>query len=83
MKLFYLGLMGIALILVLLSISVNTKEGFDFEGRKDEQRKYLKDTDKYWDSRLFPQVVKGVDKERDSGLPMTRLNYVKLRKLKV
>ena len=27
--------------------------------------------------------VKGVDKERDSGLPMTRLNYVKLRKLKV
>merc|ERR1711981_592112 len=37
--------------------------GFDYEGRKDDQRKFLKDNDKYWDSRLFPQVVKGVDKE--------------------
>ena len=62
MKLLYLGLM-IAAILVLLSISVNTIEGFDYEGRKDDQRKFLKDNDKYWDSRLFPQVVKGVDKE--------------------
>ena len=34
MKLFYLGLMGIALILVLLSISINSREGFDFEGEK-------------------------------------------------
>lgn len=27
--------------------------------------------------------IKGTDKERDSGLPMTRMNYVKLRKQKV
>lgn len=27
--------------------------------------------------------IKGHDKERDSGLPLSRLNYVKLRKLKV
>ena len=79
MKLFYLGLMGIALILVLLSISVNTREGFDFEGRKDEQRKYLKDNDKYWDSRLFPQVVKGVDKESkfvELSKDKTKLNEI-------
>jgi len=63
MKLFYLGLMAIAVILVLISISMNKVEGFDYEGRKDEQRSFLKQTDKYWDSRLFPQVVKGVDKE--------------------
>ena len=63
MKLFYLGLMAIAVILVLISISMNKVEGFDYEGRKDEQRSFLKQTDKYWDSRLFPQVIKGVDKE--------------------
>ena len=79
MKLFYLGLMGIALILVLLSISINTKEGFDYESRKDEQRKYLKDNDKYWDSRLFPQVVKGVDKESkfvELSKDKTKLNEI-------
>lgn len=63
MKLFYLGLMAIAVILVLISISINNVEGFDYESRKDDQRKFLKDNDKYWDSRLFPQLIKGVDKE--------------------
>ena len=47
----------------MISINISKVEGFDFEGRKDDQRKYLKDTDKYWDSRLFPQVINGVDKE--------------------
>ena len=27
--------------------------------------------------------VKGTEKERESGLPMTRINYVKLRKTEV
>ena len=62
MKLFYLGLL-IVIIVVMISINISKVEGFDYEGRKDEQRKYLKDTDKYWDSRLFPQVINGVDKE--------------------
>ena len=31
MKLFYLGLMAIAVILVLISISINNVEGFDYE----------------------------------------------------
>jgi len=79
MKLFYLGLMAIAVILVLISISVNNVEGFDYEGRKDDQRKYLKDNDKYWDSRLYPQVVKGVDKESkfvELSRDKTKLNNI-------
>ena len=64
MKLLYLGLM-IAAILVLLSISVNTIEGFDYEGRKDDQRKFLKDNDKYWDSRLFPCLLYTSPSPRD------------------
>ena len=63
MKLLYLGLMISAITLVLLFISMNVTEGFDFDGRKVNQRMFLKDTDNYWDSRLFPQVIKGVDKE--------------------
>ena len=47
MKLFYLGLMAIAVILVLISISMNNVEGFDYEGRKDDQRKFVKDNDRY------------------------------------
>ena len=79
MKLYYLGLMAIAAILVLISISMNKVEGFDYEGRKDEQRSFLKQNDKYWDSRLFPQVVKGVDKESkflELSKDKTKLNKV-------
>ena len=79
MKLFYLGLMAIAAILVLISISMNKVEGFDYEGRKADQRKFLKENDKYWDSRLFPQVVKGVDKESkfvELSKDKTKLNNV-------
>merc|ERR1711871_468124 len=79
MKLFYLGLMAIALVLVLISISVNKIEGFDYEGRKDDQRKFLKDNDKYWDSRLFPQIIKGVDKESkflELSKDKTKLNKI-------
>ena len=63
MKLLYLGLMISAITLVLLFISMNVTEGFDFDGRKVNQRMFLKDTDNYWGSRLFPQVIKGIDKE--------------------
>ena len=79
MKLFYLGLMAIAVILVLISISMNNVEGFDYEGRKDDQRKFLKDNDRYWDSRLFPQVIKGVDKESkfvELSKDKTKLNEI-------
>ena len=79
MKLFYLGLMAIAVILVLISISMNNVEGFDYEGRKDDQRKFLKDNDRYWDSRLFPQVIKGVDKESkfvELSKDKTKLNKI-------
>jgi hypothetical protein len=61
LSIFYLGLMTLAVILVVMSISM--REGFDYSGRKDDQSVYLKTQDKYWNSRLFPQVIKGVDKE--------------------
>jgi hypothetical protein len=61
LSLFNLGLIVLAVILVIMSISM--KEGFDFSGREDVQNTYLKTQDTYWNSRLFPQVVKGVDNE--------------------
>ena len=59
MKLLHLGLFLLVGILVLKAITGYNKEGFDFQGRKSEQKNYLKSQDKYWDSRLFPEVVKG------------------------
>jgi hypothetical protein len=66
LSLFHLGLMTLAVILVVMSISMREgfdSNAFDYSGRKDDQNAYLKTQDKYWDNRLFPQVVKGVDNE--------------------
>ena len=59
MKLLHLGLILLVGILLIKAVDAYNKEGFDFIGANDEQKKYLKRDDKYWDSRLFPQVVKG------------------------
>ena len=56
-----LGLLIISLVVigyVYMSVGNTNKEGFSFEASKVRQRKYLKDQDKYTDSRLFPQTIK-------------------------
>ena len=78
MKLFYLGLL-IVIMLVMICINMSRVEGFDYEGRRDDQRGFLKETDKYWGSRLFPQVVKGIDKESkflELSKDKTKLNKI-------
>lgn len=78
MKLFYLGLL-IVIMLVMICINMSRVEGFDYEGRKEEQRGFLKETDKYWGARLFPQVIKGVDKESkflELSKDKTKLNKI-------
>ena len=60
MKLLHLGLILLVGVLLIKAVDAyNNKEGFDFVNATAEQKKYLKQEDKYWDSRLFPQVVKG------------------------
>ena len=78
MKLFYLGLL-IVIMIIMISINMSRVEGFDYEGRKEEQRGFLKETDKYWGSRLFPQVIKDVDKESkflELSKDKTKLNKI-------
>ena len=59
MKLLHLGLILLVGVLLIKAVDAYNKEGFDFVNATTEQKKYLKQEDKYWDSRLFPQVVKG------------------------
>ena len=49
MKLLHLGLFLLVGILVLNAITTYNKEGFDFQGRKSEQKNYLKSQDNYWE----------------------------------
>ena len=59
MKLLHLGLILLVGVLIIKALDAYNKEGFDFKTAENDQKKYLKREDKYWDSRLFPQVVKG------------------------
>ena len=63
----------------MISINMRKVEEFDYEGRKEEQRTFLKETDKYWGARLFPQVIKGMDKESkflELSKDKTKLNKI-------
>ena len=72
MKLLHLGLILLVGVLLIKAVDAyNNKEGFDFVNATAEQKKYLKQQDKYWDSRLFPQVVKdGGDESKFLQLKM-------------
>ena len=66
MELLHLGLIIIGVIvLVVYNLYYKTinikeiKEGLSMPQVVDLEKKYLKKQDKYWDNRLFPQVVKG------------------------
>ena len=63
MELLHLGLIIIGVIVLIVYNlyykKINIKEPFSMVQSTDLEKKYLKKQDKYWDNRLFPQVVKG------------------------
>ena len=66
MELLHLGLIIIGVIVLIVynlyykKINIkDVKEEFSMVQSTDLEKKYLKKQDKYWDNRLFPQVVKG------------------------
>ena len=59
MKLSHLGFITIGIVIILFVICNNINEGFSMSSKNEEQKQFLKQEDKYYDFRLFPQVVKG------------------------
>jgi len=59
MKYIFLAIIITSVILLLYKNSNKIKEGLTF----NEQKKYLKSQDNYYDHRKFPQVVKGLNAE--------------------
>ena len=79
MKLLHLGLILLVGILIIKTVDAYNKEGFDFVSAENNQKNYLKRDNKYWDSRLFPEVVKG-GKDDTKFLKLNR-SKIKLEKV--
>ena len=60
MKLVYLGLLLIFSFIIIYEI-VNYKEGFNFEGKKKEHKKWTGKQSDYWNARNSPNISESGD----------------------